>query len=697
MKLKKLSLKNIRSYKDEEIIFPEGSILLAGDIGSGKTSILLALEYSLFGLQPGQRGASLLRSDSNMGEVTLEFEIDEKNIRIERKLRRNYKSVANESASITIDNERIDASLTEIKTKILELMGYPQEFIRKNNLLYRYTVYTPQEQMKQIILEETEIRRNILRNIFGIDKYRRIRENVSLLLSQLKEESKILQGEIKSLDEEKTKLESKKSSISFLETQILSKMQELEAKTNERKRIEIEATDIESRIKERMFLEKEIEKTKVIITAKYENIASIQKEIEEVEKAIAEEVEIFSQREYEELINNIKEKNSVLDHLNSRYTSILSEISSLEKHKSEALRKKERIFQIEICPTCLQDVPETYKHNILNETESIIFKAKQKTDILEKEISIIAHEIEKIKSEKRILEELKASKEILKTKQEYLEKTKQKHKAHTKSIADLNSDVSLLNKHMNALKEKMLELSKYDHLFKLKKTELEIALKEERKSDIQLAEIRKETELLKRDIFYTEETISKKELSKKSLTYLLELQDWLSISFLELIEFIERNVLLKLRQEFSNIFSKWFNMLVPQAALNVRLDESFSPIIIHRDIEMDYSFLSGGERTAIALAYRLALNQTINSILSKIKTKDIVILDEPTDGFSEFQLDKMREVLHELKIGQLIIVSHERKIESFVDNIIRIKKTGDVSSLESNHNLSLYFQNNQKT
>jgi len=79
------------------------------------------------------------------------------------------------------------------------------------------------------------------------------------------------------------------------------------------------------------------------------------------------------------------------------------------------------------------------------------------------------------------------------------------------------------------------------------------------------------------------------------------------------------------------------------------------------------------------LAYRLSLNQVINSLLSKINTKDLVILDEPTDGFSDQQLDKMRDVLYQLNIKQLIIVSHEQKIENFVENVIRFKKENGVS------------------
>ena len=59
----------------------------------------------------------------------------------------------------------------------------------------------------------------------------------------------------------------------------------------------------------------------------------------------------------------------------------------------------------------------------------------------------------------------------------------------------------------------------------------------------------------------------------------------------------------------------------------------------------------------------------------------MIILDEPTDGFSSEQLDKMREVIEQLGMKQIIIVSHEGKIESFVQHVIRISKEGHVSSV----------------
>ena len=187
MIIKKISLNNIRSYENNELEFPEGSVLLSGDIGSGKTSILLGIEFALFGLQPGQRGSSLLRNGEKEGKVTMEFEIEDKKIVIERTLKKG-KTISQDYCSITIDGDKKELSVTELKNKVLELLNYPSEFSKKQNILYKFTVYTPQEEMKQIILHDPETRMNTIRNIFGIDKYKKILENISLISLKIREE-----------------------------------------------------------------------------------------------------------------------------------------------------------------------------------------------------------------------------------------------------------------------------------------------------------------------------------------------------------------------------------------------------------------------------------------------------------------------------------------------------------------------------
>ncbi len=684
MKLKKLLLKNIRSYKHEEISFPEGSVLLAGDIGAGKTSLLLAIEYALFGLQPGQKGSALMRNDANIGKVILEFEIDSNNIMIERRLKRKNKAVTNEYSAISINGQRIESSLTETKTKILEILGYPNEFIKKNNLLYRYTVYTPQEQMKEIILEDAEIRLNVIRHIFGIDKYRLISGNLVILLNKFKEECKLLQGEIKTLDEEKYKFQLKKDFLKELDKKLEEKTKDLHFKIKARENIESESSKLEGKIKEKEQFEKEIEKTKIMLETKNENLLAINLEILELEKAFSESREKFKEKEYSNIIKKIQAKNEHIDHLNSQYANTISEINFLEKNKAETIVERDRIFKIDICPTCLQDVPEMHKHNIINKTDSYIAALSRKKILLEEEAHHILNSINKEKSEKELLEGEKIKFDILKARFEYLESTKIKLENFERIKINLEKDISILNKKIEALVSQITEFSKFNALFKLNKEELRNALELEKETEISIAELKKELQLMRLELLSLEASIKAKENSKKKLLSIIEISDWLSTNFISLVEFTERNVLIKLRREFSKIFSKWFRMLVPEESLNVRLDESFSPVLMHNDTEMEYSFLSGGDRTAIALAYRLALNQTINSMLSKIKTKDIVILDEPTDGFSDIQLERMRSIFEELNVSQLIVVSHEQKIEGLVSNILRIKKSGDASYLDSN-------------
>ena len=53
MIISSLNIVNIRSYTNEKITFKEGITFLSGDIGSGKSSILQAIEFSLFGFKRG--------------------------------------------------------------------------------------------------------------------------------------------------------------------------------------------------------------------------------------------------------------------------------------------------------------------------------------------------------------------------------------------------------------------------------------------------------------------------------------------------------------------------------------------------------------------------------------------------------------------------------------------------------------------
>ena len=111
MILKSIKLTNIRSYIDQKIEFPQGSVVLAGDIGSGKSTILLAIEFALFGLKKGDlTGSSLLRHGTKDGSVELNMDIDGKDIFLRRALKRTSKDIKQDSGYIAINGIKKVAS-----------------------------------------------------------------------------------------------------------------------------------------------------------------------------------------------------------------------------------------------------------------------------------------------------------------------------------------------------------------------------------------------------------------------------------------------------------------------------------------------------------------------------------------------------------------------------------------------------------
>jgi len=679
MEIKSVKLNNIRSFENEKIKFNSGSTLLAGDIGSGKTSVLMAIEFGLFGLQPGQRGSSILRSDRDVGGVDLVFEVDNKVIEVKRTLKRK-KTVSQDYAAIVIDGETEEMSVTELKSRVLKILNYPGEFSKKQNILYKFTVYTPQEEMKQIILEDSVNRLNILRHVFGIDKYRVILNNISTLKLKLREEKRLYEGITLNLDDDKKLFQEKEELLKEKEELIFDINSDLLLKIEKRKEKEIEKKEIEKIIATKTELKSNLGRTEGFLHSKTEIFTNNQKMIESFKREIEEfKLLNFDIKELEKLEEEILVKKKQKQKFNDIAIEIKGKLLSIKKNLEDYDNLTKKMQNLDICPTCFQNVDAIYRANVLNKNYNNISSGKRKITELEVEKETINEKIKEIEISIDFLNKKMTELKILKMKLEGI-KTKEK-KCSELELENNKSkdDIKLLKSQIEIINTDLLRLKKYDIIFEDRQRELSDLLKDERLSEIKFAEAKKEIEMLKKSIDELADRIKKIEEVNIKLSHILDIESWLNMKFAPLIADIERRVMVSLKHEFSKLFAKWFNILVPEG-LSVSLSDDFTPIIEQKDYEISYNYLSGGERTAIALAYRLSLTHVINSLMSKIKTRDLVILDEPTDGFSSEQLDKMREVLDDLKVKQLIIVSHEQKMEGFVENVIKFKKEYGVSS-----------------
>ncbi|HLC88662.1 MAG TPA: hypothetical protein VJG49_01365, partial [Candidatus Nanoarchaeia archaeon] len=268
-----------------------------------------------------------------------------------------------------------------------------------------------------------------------------------------------------------------------------------------------------------------------------------------------------------------------------------------------------------------------------------------------------------------------------------VEKLDQEAAAYQKLLEDF-SRKQFLEKNVAELELRMqkvlTELSGKDDLtanISQQKEWLNKLNEEEKQLSLQQMKLATQLENLSRQEEELQQMLAVFKEQKDRQVRLKELHHWLDSHFLQLTYTIEKQVMLNIHGLFNQLFQEWFSILIDDENVYSRLDDSFTPIIEQNGYEISFSNLSGGERTSAALAYRLALNRVINEVISAIKTKDLLILDEPTDGFSSEQLDKVRDVLEKLNLKQTIIVSHENKIESFVENVIRIGKQGQISKI----------------
>jgi len=674
MLFKKLFLKNIRSYENLEIEFPKGSVLLAGDIGSGKTSILLGLQFALFGLQPGQKGASILRQGADSACARLEMDIDGESVILERTIRKSGSGITQDSNVLRIGNLREELSTSEMKDRVIRLLNYPKEFVKKSNLLYKFTIYTPQEEMKSIIQERPEVRLDTLRHIFGIDRYKRIKDNSHILLQRIREAIKIkevLASELNLLKEKFTLENERKIALA---REINNLNLELRKLSDEKLKSEEKLRSIEKLIEEKRKVDSEIVRIQTLLEGKKDLESRMKKDLILMQRQIHKKVD-FSEEKLRNVMELLEKHRKLFEEKNSRLLELSSRISVLNSRKEAPQKLKDKIMSLENCPTCFQTVSQEHKTKIAKRTQF--------------DIEDINRELEQKMQERRdLVKEIEKERELIKgyeSDKEGLQQDKIKFE-HQKTIeVKIKSDAFILDRVSNeiaTLKEQIEQLKVRAQSFSESQDDLDSAKREFqrirdsfRAKEISLAEKNKELEILRRGLEELREEIKKKEKIREQVNYLRELQEWIQEKFIAMINLTEKNVMVKLRNEFSSIFCEWFSILVPDS-LSVRLDEDFTPIISNQDYEIEYSFLSGGERTAVALAYRLALNQVLNSLLSKIKTKDIVILDEPTDGFAAEQIEKMRDIFGQLKAEQIILVSHEEKIEGFVDHVIRVKKEG---------------------
>jgi exonuclease SbcC len=661
MLLHALRLKNIRSYTDETVAFPEGIVLLAGDIGAGKSTILLAIEFALFGLLRGDlSGAALLRNGSREGSVELTFALNNKVYTIGRTLRRSKTGVEQDAGHLVEDGLRRELTAIELKAAVLNLLGYPQDLITKSkSLMYRYTVYTPQEDMKKIILEDKESRLAILRKVFDIDKYQRIADNASAYAKELRRRKGVYEGQLADEPAKKQQLQDKHHQSTTVQHALLDIQPRLQGA---RQAVAEQKSALEKIELERSALAQQ----RAQAEAADRELQTLARQKQQAQQELAQLAALLAQTvtapatPAETLAQALRQKQAALQQADTAVRTHLAARAELHAKKQLSESAIQKVAALDQCPTCLQSVDADHKHAFTQREQQAVLQLAAQLATAESSVKLHEQDAQRIRQELLQVQQQQASlREQQLTFQQYQLNAQRKQQA-----ASALQGATALDTRVAAEKGK-----------------LELLQQQEQHAVVEHATLIERAKLLRETIHILEKDLASKQDARAKLDKLNALHHWVGEHFAGMMSVMEKQVMTKVYHEFNALFQQWFGLLIEDSVLVARLDAEFSPVMQQNGYDTEVGNLSGGEKTACALAYRLALNKVITALHSSVHTKDILILDEPTDGFSGEQIDKLRDVLDQLRARQIILVSHEPKIESLADHVLKVVKQEHESAI----------------
>jgi len=669
--LRSLKLENVRSYKTATIQFPQGISLFEGDIGSGKSTILMAIEFALFGLG-SQKGGSLLKTNETKGSVSLAFAVDGDEYIVRRTLVRKGGSVQQGEGHLEGPDGVTGFSPAELKERILEILRFnePRD-PRSQSLIYRYAIFTPQEEMKAILALNPQERLKTLYKVLRIEDYKIARDNAQLASTACNTRAAILEASASDVDTKRAELLSLGGDISQAKQTIAHKridegalqgaLDALDERLKNLRGQKEALAQAEGRIPQ---LERQIERAQNDIRVAQRELSDATKELTTREQEIEQLKELKRPTEQDE--SGLKASIEVLSQSHAKFTKDAAFFDS-------ALRNYERIRADGVCPTCGREADVTQFTKKIAAEEARRADLQQQIENVEKALSEASALLSALEAYSRSQDKLALFQAPAEMVRQKIARNEEKIRTAEQEVATLGSSLGKARDEVERMKQIAVDLTKLE----TNRRETANALSSIGK---EVSSLEATVEQQKKLVASLEREVEAKERDVKKARLLTENKIWLADYFIKTLESIERHVMIAFQQEFNQFFQQWFELLVEDPTKSARIDEDFSIIVEQDGYEQNVNYLSGGEKTSVALAYRLALNMIVRKVATSMES-NLLILDEPTDGFSKEQLLKVQEILIELECPQVIIVSHERELESFADQIFRVSKEHGISTI----------------
>ncbi len=238
MIIRRLSLSNYRKFKSLDLEFPEGLMGVVGRNGMGKTTIVEAIAFGLYGANASRTGAKSIRREGTSAEddcvVTLEFSVGGEPYRIERRIR-GEREVHSAVAYHGSNPEPVASRATGVEQLVSQLVGMDYAtFIR--------SVFARQKEIQALSDAQPEERRRTIRRMIGIDKIDQAIQNAR---RDCREKQVSIETAQRALENLPGKLQEQETLTVAVRdcTGAVARVQKLEEKANSKRRLAKEKFD----------------------------------------------------------------------------------------------------------------------------------------------------------------------------------------------------------------------------------------------------------------------------------------------------------------------------------------------------------------------------------------------------------------------------------------------------------------------
>jgi len=689
LRIEAVHLENIRSHARSVVPLSRGFNCLVGGLGTGKSSILYAIDFVLFGDPLGRSYGYLLREGAGAGRVGIRFVQGGKTYTLWRALRRKERGIGQDMEELKLlegDTTIASAKSEAVAEQLKAITGLDRD-------LFHEVVWVRQEHLKELLDVAPRDRQKRLDELFGLSDFEAAWGALAGVQRDYRVEKEVyerdpdvtgLEGLQAEYDKAVIELTSVQEELAGLQKELteaeaglkeadgrLRSLEDLRRQTEELKRREVRLqTEVVSLEDACARLAEEIQRRTMLIEDIEGRLRSLEAQ-EKTHRGALGEAGLRPDVTVEELRGHLAA-------LEEQVTSLGGEREATLKEMATAQRRASSLTAENKCPLCLQPLPGDYKESLLGQLQRENTEREGRLAELQKnaeELRRLRDLVGRAASELQLLAPRMA---------EFASRVKEERAsldAQSKEFEEKEQRERTLRAQLDGVRA---EITKFDV------AELESARRLRDEAFERHSRARHRVEMLegrRRDLGLRMDGLGKRlDTARQKVERVGRVG-----RIMEAVEGVRgayRSIQPRLRADFVNYLERAVQQVLDglageeAPALTAKIDETYTPVLRGEEgYDRDAQNLSGGERTLLAFAYRIGLGQLILQSRTG-HSLQLLLLDEPTEslGPEDGSVDRLAEAVSRLKaIEQIVAVTHSEAFAEKADHVIRVGREAGAS------------------